>query len=101
MPSCLAGRRASPAVVDEVWRQGAAVIEKGMRVAWFSLEALTATVGRAMILLSVDRLTSRVIAHMFGSDVARRLRSTSDSKDYFVAELMLPDRLLDVLERND
>ena len=26
---------------------GAAVIEKGMRVAWFSLESLTATVGRA------------------------------------------------------
>ena len=39
---------------------GAAVIEKGMRVAWFSLESLTATVGRAKVDASVQRVVARI-----------------------------------------
>jgi len=39
---------------------GAAVIEKGMRVAWFSLQSLTATVGRAKVDASVPRVVARI-----------------------------------------
>ena len=39
---------------------GAAVIEKGMRVAWFTLESLTATIGRAKVDASVQRVVARI-----------------------------------------
>lgn len=39
---------------------GAAVIEKGMRVAWFTLESLTTTIGRAKVDASVQRVIARI-----------------------------------------
>ncbi len=39
---------------------GAAVIDKGMRVAWFSLESLTTTLGRAKVDASVQRVVARI-----------------------------------------
>ena len=39
---------------------GAAVIEKGMRVAWFTLETLTATIGRAKVDASIQRVVARI-----------------------------------------
>src|SRR5437899_8476412 len=39
---------------------GHAVIEKGMRVAWFTLESLTATIGRAKVDASVQRVVARI-----------------------------------------
>ena len=39
---------------------GAAVIEKGMRVAWFTLESLTAAIGRAKVDASVQRVVTRI-----------------------------------------
>jgi DNA replication protein DnaC len=39
---------------------GAAVIEKGMRVTWFTLESLTATIGRAKVDASVQRVVARI-----------------------------------------
>jgi len=39
---------------------GAAVIEKGMRVAWFTLESLTAAIGRAKVDASVQRVVARI-----------------------------------------
>ncbi len=39
---------------------GAAVIEKGMRVAWFTLESLTMTIGRAKVDASVHKVVARI-----------------------------------------
>jgi DNA replication protein DnaC len=39
---------------------GHAVIEAGMRVAWFSLESLTATVNRAKVDASISRVVARI-----------------------------------------
>ena len=39
---------------------GAAVIDKGMRVAWFTLESLTAAIGRAKVDASVQRVVTRI-----------------------------------------
>src|SRR5438128_6126697 len=39
---------------------GHAVIEAGMRVAWFSLESLTATISRAKVDASVPRVVARI-----------------------------------------
>ena len=49
------------------WCEGlaAAAIERGRRVAWFSLESLTATIGRAR----VDGSVSRVVARICRSDL--------------------------------
>jgi DNA replication protein DnaC len=39
---------------------GHAVIEAGMRVAWFSLESLTATITRAKVDVSVSKVVARI-----------------------------------------
>lgn len=39
---------------------GAAVIDKGMRVAWFSLESLTAAFGRAKVDASIQKVVARI-----------------------------------------
>jgi DNA replication protein DnaC len=44
---------------------GHAVIDAGMRVSWFSLESLTATIGRA----KVDASVSKVVARICRSDL--------------------------------
>lgn len=41
---------------------GHAVIDAGMRVSWFSLETLTATLGRAKVDASVSRVVARICA---------------------------------------
>ena len=55
---------------------GAAVIEKGMRVAWFTLESLTATIGRAKVDASVQRVVARICrADLIVIDAAYEKRS--------------------------
>jgi DNA replication protein DnaC len=39
---------------------GHAVIDAGMRVSWFSLETLTATLGRAKVDASISRVVARI-----------------------------------------
>ena len=63
---------------------GAAVIEKGMRVAWFSLESLTATVGRAMVDASVQRVIARICrADLIVIDDIGMLPSGQDAAEAF------------------
>lgn len=63
---------------------GAAVIEKGMRVAWFTLESLTATVGRAKVDASIQRVVALICrADLIVIDDIGQLPAGQDAAEAF------------------
>ncbi len=63
---------------------GGAAIEKGMRVAWFTLESLTATIGRAKVDASVQRAIARICrADLIVIDDIGMLPSGQDAAEAF------------------
>jgi DNA replication protein DnaC len=63
---------------------GHAVIEAGMRVAWFSLESLTATISRAKVDASVPRVVARICrSNLIVIDDIGMLPSGQDAAEAF------------------